>query len=416
MKAILEDIRVLDLTHVWFGPWCTMMLAEMGADVIKVEPPWGALGRIEEFGPMYGGAASTFHHLNLNKKDIVINLKDPEGLKLMRELIKKSDVIISNFAPGTMDKIGLGYEECQKLRPNIIYAVLSGFGDTGPYRTYSSYAVVAEAFAGFARNQGDKDDPNGPPKGLVGAFGDLAPGSLAAMAILGAIRYRDKTGEGQKIDCAQYDAMFAFNTNIMNYWLSGKTEAERRVEEEERRQKRMQDPLSQITVYIKVKDGYIEVSGLRAKAVDSLKAKLGVEEVTKEMVLEQVANMTREEAFHFFAQIGLPTAMVYYASETWTDPHINAREMITEVDHPQLGKIKTCNFPVKMSRTPGIVTSAAPLLGQHQREVILGLLGYSPEEFEKLVQGGVIAYQPDIDKQLEEWKKRSAEVSKRDIV
>jgi CoA:oxalate CoA-transferase len=385
MKAILEDIRVLDLTHVWFGPWCTMMLAEMGADVIKVEPPWGALGRIEEFGPLYGGAASTFHHLNLNKKDIVINLKDPEGLKLMRELVKKSDVI------------------------NIIYAVLSGFGDTGPYRTYSSYAVVAEAFAGFARNQGDKDDPNGPPKGMVGAFGDLAPGTLAAMAILGAIRYRDKTGEGQKIDCAQYDAMFAYNTNIMTYWLSGKTEAERRVEEEERRQKRMQDPLSQITGYIKVKDGYIEVSGLRAKAVDALKAKIGVEEVTKEMVLEQVANMTREEAFHFFAQIGLPTAIVYYASETWNDPHINAREMITEVDHPQLGKIKTCNFPVKLSKTPGKVTSAAPLLGQHQREVILGLLGYSTDEFEKLVQGGVIAYQPDIDKQLDEWKKHSVD-------
>jgi crotonobetainyl-CoA:carnitine CoA-transferase CaiB-like acyl-CoA transferase len=242
---------------------------------------------------------------------------------------------------------------------------------------------------------------------MVGAFGDLAPGTLVAMAILGALRYRDKTGEGQKIDCAQYDAMFAYNTTIMTYWLSGKTEAERRGEEEERRQKRMQDPLSQITGYIKVKDGYIEVSGLRAKAVDALKAKLGVEEVTKEMVLEKVANMTREEAFHFFAQIGLPTAIVYYASETWKDPHINAREMITEADHPILGKIKVSNFPVKMSKTPGQVISAAPLLGQHQRDIIQGLLGYNEEEFEKLVQGGVIAYQPDIDKQLDEWKKRS---------
>jgi len=406
MKTILEDIRVIDLTHVWFGPWCTMMLAEMGAEVIKVEPPWGALGRIEEFGPMYGGAAPTFHHLNLNKKDIAINLKDPEGIKLMKELIKKSDVIISNFAPGTMEKMGFSYEECIKLRPNIIYAVLSGFGDTGPYRTYSSYAVVAEAFAGFARAQGDRDDPNGPPKGMVGAFGDLAPGTLAAMAILGAIRYRDKTGEGQKIDCAQYDSMFAYNTSVTNYWLSGKTEAERRVEEEERKKQRQLDPFQQITGYIKVKDGYIETSGLRAKAVDALKAKMGVEEITKEMILQRVENMTRDEAFHFFAELGLPTSIVYYASESWKDQHINSREMITEVDHPLLGKIKAINFPLKMSKTPGKVLSAAPLLGQHQREIVMSLLGYSQEEFDKLVQGGVIAYQPDIDKQLENWKRQ----------
>jgi CoA:oxalate CoA-transferase len=405
MKSPLEDIRVIDLTHVWFGPWCTMMLAEMGAEVIKVEPPWGALGRIEEFGTMYGGAAPTFHHLNLNKKDLAINTRTPEGLKLMQELIKKSDVIINNFAPGTMEKMSLSYEDCVKLRPNIIFAQLSGFGDSGPYREYSSYAVIAEAFAGWARAQGDRDDPNGPPKSLVGALGDTAPGTMAAMAILAALRYRDKTGEGQKIDVAQYDCMFGYNTSTTNYWLSGKTEAERRVEDEERRKQRQQDPLSQISGYIKVKDGYIMTTGLRAKAFDALKAKFGVEELTKEMVMKEVENMTREEAFHYFAKLGFPTAIVYYASESTKDPHINAREMITSVDHPLLGKIKAINFPVKMSKTPGKVLSAAPLLGQHQRDVIIGLLGYSQEEFDKLVQGGIIAYQPDIDKQLENWKK-----------
>jgi crotonobetainyl-CoA:carnitine CoA-transferase CaiB-like acyl-CoA transferase len=230
---------------------------------------------------------------------------------------------------------------------------------------------------------------------------------MAAMAILGALRYRDKTGEGQKIDLAQYDTMFAYNVNVMTYWLSGKTEGERRAEEEERRKKRMQDPLSQITGYIKVKDGYIEVSGLRAKAVDALKAKMGKDEVTKEEVLALIENMTREEAFHFFAGIGLPTAIVYYASESWRDPHIVAREMITEVDHPLLGKIKAVNFAPKMSKTPGVVKSAAPLLGQHQREVFQGLVGLSNEEFDQLVQGGVIAFQPDIDKQLDEWKKKT---------
>lgn len=406
METILEDIRILDLTHVWMGPWTTMMLAEMGAEVIKVEPPWGALGRIEERGPIYGGAAPSFHHLNLGKKDVGINLKDPKGLKLLKELLSKSDVIISNFTPGTMEKMGLGYEECKKVRPNIIYCVLSGFGDTGPYRSYSSYAPVVEAIAGYARQLGDKDDPNAPPKGLVGFFGDLAPGTLMAMAILGAIRFRDKTGKGQKIDLSQFDAMFAYNTQVTTYWLSGKNEAERRKEEEERKKSQPQrDPLQDIGGFLKVKDGYLEVAGMRPKAIEQLKVKMGVEEPTKEMVLKYIENMTKDEAFHFFADLGMPCAPAYYASESTKDPQILARDMIVEVNHPILGKIKACNFPVKLSETPGRVASAAPLLGQHQKEIITGLLGYSQEEFEQLVQEGVVAYQPDIDKQLEAWKK-----------
>ncbi|MFB0558469.1 MAG: CaiB/BaiF CoA transferase family protein [Candidatus Bathyarchaeia archaeon] len=405
MKTILEDIRVVDLTHVWYGPWTTMMLAEMGAEVIKVEPPWGSMGRIEEYGPMYGGAAPSFHHLNLNKKGMVTNLKHPEGLRLIKELIKKSDVVISNFAPGTMEKLGLSYEECRKIRPNIIYAVLSGFGDTGPYREYSSYAPIAEAIAGYARQLGDRDDPAGPPKGLVGFFGDLAPGTLAAMAVLGAIRYRDKTGRGQKIDCAQFDSMFAYNTQVTTYWLSGKNEAERRKEREELQKDRPQDPIQSIRGYVKVKDGYIDIGGMRPKALEALKERIGVDELTKELVVKEIENMTREEAFHFFAELGMPCAPIYYSSETPKDPHIIAREMIVEVDHPILGRIKACNFPVKMSETPGQVTSAAPLLGQHQKEIVTELLGYSQEEFDMLVKEGVVAYQPEIDKQLDNWKK-----------
>ncbi|MBM3291109.1 CoA transferase [Candidatus Bathyarchaeota archaeon] len=407
MKTILEDIRVLDLTHVWMGPFSTMMLAEMGAEVIKVEPPWGALGRIEERGPMYGGAAPSFHHLNLNKKDIAINTRTPAGLKLMQELLKKSDVIISNFAPGTMEKMGLGYEECKKIRPNIIYCVASGFGDSGPYRPYSSYAPVAEAIAGYTRQLGDSIDPNGPPKGMVGFFGDLAPATLMSMAIIGAIRYRDKTGVGQKIDLAQFDSMFAYNTQVTTYWLSGKNETQRRVEDEERRKKNPPpaDPLQTISGNLKVKDGYVMVGGMRPKAVEALKEKMGVEEPSKEMVIEYIGNMTKIEAFHFFAEMGMPCAPVYYASEATHDPHIEAREMIVTVDHPILGKINACNFPLKLSETPGKILTAAPLLGQHQREVIQGLLGYNEEEFNNLVQEGVIAYQPDIDKQLENWKK-----------
>jgi len=414
MESILEDIRVCDLTHVWYGPWTTMMLAEMGAEVVKVEPPWGALGRIEEYGPMYGKASSSFHHLNLNKKGMVINLKEAEGSKLIKALIAKSDIIINNFAPGTMEKLGLSYDECKEIRPDIIYAVLSGFGDTGPYRKYSSYAPIAEAIAGYARQMGDSIDPEGPPKGLVGFFGDLAPATLAAMAILGALRFRDKTGKGQKIDCAQFDNMFAYNTGITNYFVSGKNEVERRKEREERRKAREErqkdqppNPLQSIRGYIEVKDGYVMIGGMRPKAIEALKETLGVdeEELTKELVEEFIKDKTKLEAFNFFAKCGMPCAPIYYGSEATEDPHIIAREMIVEYDHPLMGKTRGINFPVKMSESPGKVTSAAPLLGQHQKEIIIDLLGYSEEEFTALVKGGVIAYQPDLDKDLADWKK-----------
>ena len=414
MESILEDIRVCDLTHVWYGPWTTMMLAEMGAEVVKVEPPWGALGRIEEYGPMYGKASSSFHHLNLNKKGMVINLKEPEGSKLIKALIAKSDIIINNFAPGTMEKLGLSYDECKEIRPDIIYAVLSGFGDTGPYRKYSSYAPIAEAIAGYARQMGDSIDPEGPPKGLVGFFGDLAPATLAAMAILGALRFRDKTGKGQKIDCAQFDNMFAYNTGITNYFVSGKNEVERRKEREERRKAREErqkdqppNPLQSIRGYIEVKDGYVMIGGMRPKAIEALKETLGVdeEELTKELVEEFIKDKTKLEAFNFFAKCGMPCAPIYYGSEATEDPHIIAREMIVEYDHPLMGKTRGINFPVKMSESPGKVTSAAPLLGQHQKEIIIDLLGYSEEEFTALVKGGVIAYQPDLNKDLAVWKK-----------
>ncbi len=414
MESILEDIRVCDLTHVWYGPWTTMMLAEMGAEVVKVEPPWGALGRIEEYGPMYGKASSSFHHLNLNKKGMVINLKEPEGSKLIKALIAKSDIIINNFAPGTMEKLGLSYEECKEIRPDIIYAILSGFGDTGPYRKYSSYAPITEAIAGYARQMGDSIDPEGPPKGLVGFFGDLAPATLAAMAILGALRFRDKTGKGQKIDCAQFDNMFAYNTGITNYFVSGKNEVERRKERDERRKQREErqkdqppNPLQSIRGYIEVKDGYVMIGGMRPKAIEALKETLGVdeEELTKELVEEFIKDKTKLEAFNFFAKCGMPCAPIYYGSEATEDPHIIAREMIVEYDHPLMGKTRGINFPVKMSESPGRVTSAAPLLGQHQKEIIIDLLGYSEEEFTALVKGGVIAYQPDLDKDLADWKK-----------
>ena len=390
MERVLQDIRVLDLTHVWFGPWSTMMLAELGAEVIKIEPPWGALERIPEFGIMYGGVSATFHHLNLNKRDVALNLKDPRGAAIFKELVKKSDVVVENFSPGTMKKLGLDYEALKKVKPDIIYAALSGFGQTGPYSQRGSYASIAEAMSGHTRQQGDQVDPNGPPIGMAGAFGDLAPGTMAAMSVIAAIRYRDKTGKGQLIDVAQTDCMIAYNTNVTTYFVSGKTEAERRQEMEELRKKAGRDVRGLGGIF-KVKDGYINVAGFRARGIDALKQKLGLKEVDRDAVIKYIENMTRIEATNFFVELELPVAPIYYASESVKDPHVLSRDLFTTVNHPRIGEIKVAKFPVRLSESPGVVYSAAPLLGQDNKEILTKYLGRTEEEVAELEKAGVIA-------------------------
>ena len=396
MKKVLEDIRVLDLTHVVHGPWCTLMLAELGAEVIKIEPPWGALGRLSQTGPMYGGASSSFHQINLNKKGMAINLKEPKGVKIFKELVKISDVVVENFSPGTMKRLGLDYEVLRKIKPDIIYAALSGFGQTGPHSPRPSYASIAEAMAGYTRAMGDRIDPNGPPFGMVGFFGDLAPGTMAAMCIIAAIRYRDKTGKGQMIDEAQVDCMVAYQTGIAAYFLSGKTEIERRKETEERR-KRMAQRGMGIGGIMKVKDGWIQVAGLRARGLDALKEKMGVKELDRETAANFIGNMTRDEAVNFLVEVGLPVAPIYYASEATKDPHLIARNIFVEVEHPKVGRIKVVNFPVKLSESPGEVVSAAPLMGQHNKEILVNYLGYSAEEVTLLEKEGVISSENSAD-------------------
>ncbi len=388
MDQLLEDVRVLDLTHVWFGPWCTLMMAEMGAEVIKIEPPWGSLGRLSERGPMYGGASPTFHHLNLNKKDMAINMKDEKGKTIFEELVKISDVVVTNFVPGTMERLGIGYEDLKKINPGIIYAALSGFGETGPYRTRPSYAMIAEAVAGFTRQQGDNVDPEGPPYSLTGAWGDLAPGTMAAMSIIAALRYKDKTGKGQKIDVAQLDMMFAYNVNTTTYFLSGKDEAIRRAEYEERKKN---NPVQNIGGIHPVKDGHIFLMGFRAKGMDRLKDILDVDEVTKEMVLEHIKDMDRQEASDFFADVGLPCARINYASESVSDAQVLARGMVIDMTHPLHGEYKAVNFPVKFSETPGKIHSPAPLLGEHNDTILAEYLGYSEEDIKALYKTGVLS-------------------------
>lgn len=381
----LEDIRVLDLTHVWFGPWCTMMMADMGAEVIRVEPPWGAIDRLAE-GALFGGASYTFHHLNINKKDLTLNLKDPEGIKIFKELVKKSDIVVQNFSPGTMEKLGLGYDVLKELNPGIIYAALSGFGQYGPYTSRRSYAPIAEAMSGHTRLTGESHDPEGPPIGMAQAYGDLGPGTMAVMSILMALRFKEKTGKGQMIDVAQLDCMIAYNTAITGYLLSGLKPIELREKYPRGRG---------AGGIFKTKDGeWIMLAAFGPRALDRIVQQLDMEldEITREVMEEKVADMTRDEAVALFTSAGLPCAPVYHVDEAVEDPHVIARDMFVEMDHAKAGKIKLINFPVKFSETPAQLKTPAPLLGEHNKEILTDLMGLNDDEIKGLMQKGVISY------------------------
>ena len=376
---ILDDIRVVDLTDHWFGPWCTLLLAELGAEVIKVEPTWGAMARIGG-GLRPGGADPVFHYLNMNKKSLSINLKADQGHTIFMELVKRSDVVVQNFLPGVMERLNLGYEALRGVNPRIIYAALSGFGQYGPYASRASFDVVAEAMSGHTRLTGDLADPSGPPLNMAESYGDLGPGTIAACCIMGAIRSRDRTGVGQMLDVAQADCMVALNPAIVVYSMTSLLPW----------QIRERYPTTHISGIVRAKDGWVQIAGFRPRALDALKQRLGVDEVTLATVEEMVKGMTRDEAVRYFVEIGMPVAPIYQVNESLEDPHLIARGMFLEVEHGKAGWFRTVNFPVKFSETPGVVRSAAPLLGQHNREVLEGLLGYDHGRVEELERKGDI--------------------------
>lgn len=379
---ILEDIRVLDLTQFWFGPFCTMMLADMGAEVIRIEPPWGSVDRMAD-AYLAGGSSYTFHQLNLNKKGLTLNLKTEEGLNTFKELVPKADIVVQNFRPGTMERLGIGYDVLKELNPKIIYAALSGFGQTGPYTARPSFAPIAEAMSGHSRLTGDEVDVNGPPIEMAQAVGDLAPGLFAAMSIIAAVRHRDRKGEGQMIDVAQLDCMTSLNMAITGYNLSGMLLHE------------IKDkyPMGRgFGGLFKASDGgYIRLAIFSPRLIDDLRDHMQVEEVTEELIKEKVSTMTRDEAVKYYTEARVPVAPVYNVNDVVKDEHLIERNMFTTVNHKNAGEVKVVNFPVKFSKTPAMVKNAAPVIGQHNQEVLQGILGYSEEKLQSLKRANAIS-------------------------
>ncbi len=379
MSKLLEGITILDLSHVYYGPFTTTILASMGAEVIKVEPPWGEMSRF--FPPLVNGESSPFMYLNRGKKGMTLNLKSEEGKKIFFDLLDKSDVVVENFKRGTMEKLGLGYEELQKKKPDIIYAALSGFGVDGPYKNRPSFAPIAEAMSGWMRLTGDLVDEKGPPIRPAEYHGDLDPAIWAVIGILAALRYRDRTGEGQLVDVAQLDCMIALmGVPISNYLVDGKLAWEIWNDR----------PTSGILFgFFKATDGYIYVAA-ELSQVERLK------EITKsnldsnEDMQRWVENKKLKDVINTLIEANIPAAPVYQLDEVVNDPHVKARKMIVEIEHSKAGTVRQPNFPIKFSKTSTSI-GVAPTLGQHNEEILSELLGYSVKHIMALRKKGVIS-------------------------
>jgi CoA:oxalate CoA-transferase len=400
MSRALEGIRVVDLSHVLAAPTCTMFLADLGAEVIHIEPPHGDDSR--EFGPFVGtqdkNRSGYFISLNRNKKSMVLNLKHDKGKHILRELIRVSDVLVENFRPTTMRKMGFSWEEIQKINPGIIYASISGFGhDTLPgYDTRPAYDMVAQGYSGLMSITGPE---GGPPCRVGSSVGDIFAGHQAVISILAALYYREKTGRGQHHDGAMIDGLFCVLENaVARYTIEDK----------------IPDPLGSahpsITPFqgFQTRDSWI----ITPIGNDTLWATfckvLEREELTDDprfksnllrtehkgelipILADELKQKTTEEWSRIFDEAGLPYSPINTIKDICNDPHIKYRNMLVELDQPGVGTMHIAGSPIHLSETPGEVYAPAPRLGEHSEGIMREILGYSPEEIDVLLREGVI--------------------------
>jgi crotonobetainyl-CoA:carnitine CoA-transferase CaiB-like acyl-CoA transferase len=389
-------MKVVDLTHVMAGPTCTLMLADMGADVIKIErSPHGDDTR-RMVPPTVGGEAASFLMMNRNKRGVALDLKAPGCAAVLRRLIASADVLVENFAPGVLDRFGFGYRDLRKDHPGLIYCSLSGFGRTGPYKDRRGFDLIAQAMSGIMTFTGA--GPDGPPLKCGAPLSDITAGIIAAMGILAAYAHRLKTGDGQHVETSLFEAAL-----VQTYWQSAIALATGVAP----RAMGSAHPLNAPYQAFEAEDRWIVVGGANQKnwlrVLDAIDARELAEDPRfcdnagrmahlKELEAELASRFRTRRAEHWLAALdakGVPCGPVNDMLQALADPQTRAREMLVEVEHATLGAVQTLGLPVKFSRTPGKVRRGAPLFGQHTREV-LAQHGFSREEIARLEQEGAI--------------------------
>jgi crotonobetainyl-CoA:carnitine CoA-transferase CaiB-like acyl-CoA transferase len=394
----LAGMKVIDLTHVMAGPTCTMMLADLGAQVIKVEKTPAGDDTRHTIPPRVGKESAAFLMMNRNKRGIALDLKTRGGKQVLRRLMAAADVLVENFGPGVMERLGFGYEEVHKQHPALIYCSLSGFGRTGPYRHRRGFDLVAQAMSGIMSFTGERAD--GPPVKCGAPLSDITAGILAAMGILAAYAHRLKTGQGQWVETSLFEAAL-----VQTYWQSAIALATGIAP----RAMGSAHPLNAPYQAFEASDGWIVVGGANQtnwlRLLDALQTPELAQDARFATNADRMAHLdelseelsrrfrTRPAAYWLekLEQAGLPCGPVYDMLQALADPQTLARQMVVEVEHAAEGRVKALGLPVKFSNTPGKVCTGAPLYGQHTREV-LREHGFTDDEISALQsEGAVIA-------------------------
>ncbi len=383
----LDGIRVLDVTQVMAGPFCAMLLCDMGADVIKVEPPGGDSTR--RMPGAVGTDSPSFNAVNRGKRGVVLDLKHPDGRAAARRLALASDVLVENYRPGVMAKFGLGYEELAAEHPGLIYASISGYGQTGPAAGKGGFDLVAQGVSGLMSITGEAGRP---PVKVGVPITDLGAALFAVTGILAALLARARTGRGQRVDTSLVDAGVALSVWEATQYFSG-----RGVPQPLGSAHRMNAPYQAI----RCADGYITVGAANDRTFQGLCDALEHPEWAREADFSDNASrvthraalaariesvMAGEPRDHWLARLethGVPCGPINTYADVMADPHIQARDLVVDTDHPTLGRIKTLGTAVKLSDTPLTPGRPAPMLGQHTDEV-LREIGFTIEDIAKL--------------------------------
>jgi crotonobetainyl-CoA:carnitine CoA-transferase CaiB-like acyl-CoA transferase len=399
----LEGIRILDLTRIYAGPYCSMLFADMGAEVIKIEPPEGEIIRDNpplvkqgEGGPHDRSRSGYFLTLNRNKYGITLNLKHPKALKIFNDLLKISDIVLENYAPGVMKRLGIDYPALKEVNPRIILCSISGFGQSGPDSQRMSFDIIAQAMSGMMSVTGH---PDSPPTKVGTSLGDVGASLHAAFAVMTALWHREKTGEGQSIDVSMQECMVSILEGGIPRWTVGKE---------------LLAPIGSMNPHecpmaaFRCKDGHIIIATVgdehwerfcrafnrpdwaadpayrtkRQRWEKKYFLQEEIEKITTRYTVKEVGEMMDRER--------VANSPIMNIQQVVDDPHLSERGYFVEVDHPVIGKAKIPGIPFKMSETPGAVERPSPLVGEHNEFILGKYLGISKGEIDKLKEEGAV--------------------------
>ena len=393
----LAGVKVIELAHIMAGPVCGLMLADLGADVIKVEKIPGGDDSRRFLPPDIDGESAAYMMMNRNKRGIALDLKTDSGKEILKKLLADADVVTENYRRDTMSKLGLGYEDLRKVNPGLIYCAISGFGRTGPYADRGGFDLIAQGMSGLMSFTGE--GPGRPPCKVGAPVTDITAGILAALGVLSAYVHKLKTGEGQIVDTSLFEAGI-----VHTYWQSAIALATGISPGP----MGSAHPLNGPYQAFETSNGWITIGAANQRNWERLLDAMEAPEIAADprfasntdrmahlKALEDVLTpvfktRTQAEWLERLEKAGVPAGPVMSVTEMFDDPHAQARDMIPTVDHSKLGPVRTLGLPIKLSETPGKVASAAPVFGQHTADV-LGEYGYSAEQIAAFADEGAIA-------------------------